>query len=95
MMGFILVYLVTFGVGLAGAIYSGMLTQKASFRLVAGGIGGTFAGSWFDDGPTLALVRGSIAGDLGVVGLIFTFSLFGLIAVWLFNLILSREGPIQ
>lgn len=94
MIGSLVLYMLIFGVGIAGGVYSGMLTNRASIRLVVGGVGGTFAGSWFDDGPTLALIRGSVAGDLGIIGFLFVLSLFALLGVWIFNLIVTREGPI-
>lgn len=71
--------------GFALSVHVGQLSTRLSFRLVAGGLGGTAGASMFSNGPAFAIMGGAFDGTFGMFGYFFVFALFILLGVWAYN----------
>jgi len=90
MIDYLMVYLLTGVLGMAGSVHFGQANLTTSARLVAGGVGGSVGGSLFANGPGYAILISCFNGSFDLIGYMFAFSFSALVIVWGYNL--AREG---
>ena len=81
-----LLYFVSFVVGMSGSVYLNKLTQSGAVRILGGGIGGTVTAEVLGRGAGYSFIVAAWSGGMGYMGYFFIAGLSSMLIVWLFNL---------